>query len=154
MKELMFALLAVGSFSAFAGALENKDTGVRVDLELDVLSSTIFMESGSDLVSNKTVIFADVHVGTNTYEYRYLHSRSPLFSVVEGFREGSDKLAFGLGVNYILGAGDVISWTVKLPSRLIKSSRIKKDIKILNAVISTDEVVKVSNKRFVRIAKI
>jgi hypothetical protein len=159
MKQLFAGLLLISSLNLLAGEIVNRKTSESIKLDLNKTDSTLFIESNTTLVDTKTMRASELD--------EYHPSYGPLMGFtdiwIEGPMDGNYALAYAAGpfiimitpVTLAINAIDVVVLPFKGISRLLKNAAHKKDFRVLSQAISSSDItIKVSNKRFERIAKI
>lgn len=160
MKKLVTALVALSSLSVFAGTLENKQTGEYLEFDYDAEKKELTMTSTS--TNTNSHVFKVKKL--NRMKYSGVNLFGTTVGACEEFwwnyqRNGADYTACMLvPLANIPGIGaavvDTAMLPVKLPLHLLKEAKYKADYKKLKKAILSDEVIRVSNKRFKRIENV
>ena len=148
MKKILIGLLMMGAFSGFAGTLENKTTGETIDFNLDSERGEIVVLSRAAGLPNKTINLNDVEVEKiwgPTYMYLYK----------EALDADGENVGLWFPVTMFVPVTVLVLDSLAAPFQALKhaadKSRAKKDFRELMKAIVSDDVVRVSQKRFARV---
>lgn len=180
MKKFIVVLLLLNSYLAQAGEVISKKTGERMHLELDRNSKKLFVtytpSTGTDEL-HKTITLKD-YKKAQEKGIELLKTKPSLTSDCGpcGPADGNPQILFRLsndinettketfnhvlvgylipGYNVVMLAANLID-TIALPfnisKKMIRNSYVKKDLKVLNALLNSDESSEISSKQFDRL---
>lgn len=165
MKKLLTGLLVLGSISAFAGSLENRASGERVDFELNRDTQILNILSSSPLLQNKKINLTVIKkkkssidlIGANNWATEEVYGRDGegAFSDVVGGDTGLIVFSFIVPIMNIPRVGatvfDLVALPIKAPFKLLKNMKYNRDFKKLQKSINGSDIITVSNSRFERI---
>jgi hypothetical protein len=153
MKKLLVGLLVLGSISSFAGELISRKSLERIEFNLDSTTNTLSVVSYTPLVESKDILLKNLKKNRSSIK---------LFAAISGIKDPqgyystweTDSLEgqWGPGAYPFAAIYDIALLPFKAPIKVLKNKQLKKDYtKLLQAINSNNEV-KVSLKRFERIA--
>ena len=178
MKTLFVIMIAFCSVSAFAGEAINKVSGDRLIISVDRVASTATITlKESTTVSQKTVSLASfekekaIGVGLVKTRASLTDSCGPC-----GPANGNPQILYRLsyelfaetkaefnhvwvgyfipGYNVIMIATNLIE-TVALPvnltRKMLRNSYVRRDLKLINALLNSDESIEIGSKQFRRL---
>lgn len=167
MKTFIISILILGTLSINAGTITNRSTGeviktellndsIKLDgthagstintIELTKLNQQIFTKQ--DYMSDTGVLFAAADYFDTQLDYSKVFSNDYELAADEYF---VSLLIPMYNVPLILGTAlDLALLPIKLPRKLFKEARVKKDIKLIRSVLFADKKIEVGNKRFLR----
>lgn len=157
MKWLFIVLLAFVSLSSIAGVLENKSTGESISFELDRHSGVIHLESSARGFPSSKIKLESVSFNVRSPDWfktteLYVKKIDRISKWDDGYGAYTPPHALMLYVFIPFPAAlDTILLPFKATKLIFKQSSLKSDLDKLMKAIATDDVVKVSSKRFSRV---
>jgi hypothetical protein len=178
MKKVLFVIFVMFSSIVNAGEVINKNTGDSLifDMNREAKSITITLKS-STWETSKTVSFMEYEID-EAEGVREIKTRRSLVSNCGpcGPADGNPQILFRLskdvyenseeffnhawvgyfvpGFNILMiGAHlvDTVALPINITKKMIRNGYVKKDLKLLNTLLNSDEQIEVSSKQFRRL---
>lgn len=165
MRALIIGLWILSSLTSFAGTLENRSTGEQI--ELNVNDFTLIVDARRASSTIKTIKLIDLtgelqaNLKAQQEDIELYALTARLWEVMDIERDFDASRINAIMIAVVIpfyslplaltSAMDTVALPIILPMKLISTGTAKKDLKIVNRAIFTDEKVKVSNLRFNRL---
>lgn len=155
MKKILIGILALGSMSAFAGTIINKSSGQLISLEIQESngSKVVLIDGSSAGVKNRTIVLENMNIELKSSADKRDKTFDPVFMATTGCHEGSQVNDCGVGVIFAVGF-DLVTLPITVPLKLIHTSRVKNDLKLILRSLYKDETVEVNSRKFNRIIEL
>jgi hypothetical protein len=178
MKKLMVGFLVLGSINTFAGEAINKKTGDRLNFTVDLAQNQLSMELVSSTQRNATIVSLAEYETYKQNGVDLVKTKKSLTShcgpcgAADGnpqvlYRESSEAwdvtrdLFNHVGVGYLIpgynvlllsvNVMDTVALPINITKKMVRNSYVKKDMKVLNTLLNSDESVEISSKQFNRL---
>ena len=155
MKKLLIGLLALGTITAYAGTITNKSSGQVISLEIhEQNNSKVVLIDGSNAgLRNRTIVLENMNIELKSSADKRDRGFDPIFMAANGCNEGSQVNDCGFGLVFAIGF-DLVTLPVTVPLKLIHSSRIKNDLKLIHRSLYKDETIEINSRKFSRVIEL
>lgn len=158
MNKLLVGLLALGSFSALAGTIENRQTDEIIDFRYDKINKTVLIDAHLENERIEKEMLESEFIDNLSFKIKELGLKDPevmgrAFGATQTIHEyfGDEDRLGSAAFTPITVVGDILLLPITLP-RSLKNNKYFVDYRIARkALVHIDKNTNVSDKRFKRI---